>query len=159
AAYYDKDVRLWDALTRQAIGEPISIAASGVYSIALSPDGKTLAAGGGDHSLQLLDLASRQIVWKPTYGGWPPLSLAFSPDGSVLASGAGSQILEVVTAQSGKIEGTADRIVAAISSSGRSVTGVAFSPDGKILAVSSDDSLLYLFDAQTHAPVGKPLSG
>jgi WD40 repeat protein len=41
---------------------------------------------------------------------------------------------------------------------GGTAIGVAFSPDGEVLAVTLDNNLVQLYDARTHAQIGKPLA-
>lgn len=62
----DGKLRLWDAKTGQAVGEPIAaheggLFSEGVLSVAWSPDGTRLASGGGDGKLLVI----------PNVEGWP----------------------------------------------------------------------------------------
>jgi WD40 repeat protein len=74
-----------------------------IYSVAFSPDGKTLAAGcqdgirlsadgktlaAGCHGIRLWDLRSRKNIGTLKGHTWTVLSVAFSPDGKTLASGS-----------------------------------------------------------------------
>jgi len=52
----DNNIILWDMETRQPIGQPLSGHADSVFSVALSPDGKTLASGGYDSYIILWDI-------------------------------------------------------------------------------------------------------
>jgi transcription initiation factor TFIID subunit 5 len=58
-----------------------------IYAMAVSPDGATLASGGTDGTVKLLDLSSgrERLALKGHVG--PVFSLAFSQDGKLLVSG------------------------------------------------------------------------
>ncbi len=59
-----------------------------VYSVAFSPDGRYLAAGGAAGAVHLIDTTSWQVV-RPLEGHTGlVISVGFSPDGRLLASGS-----------------------------------------------------------------------
>ena len=110
-------------------------------AVAISPDGKTVAAGGADEAIHLLDAATgaEKGVLKGHHG--EVSALAFSPDGSLLASGGYDRSVRLWHMPDGKAlpamrgEPHADW-----------VTGLAFTPDGRTLASAGDDCNIKLWD-------------
>jgi WD40 repeat protein len=85
----DNTIRVWDVESEQQIGEPLRGHSGSVYSVAFSPDGKTLASGSLDDTIRLWDVESGQQIGEPLRGHTSSVnSVAFSPDGKILASGS-----------------------------------------------------------------------
>jgi tRNA A-37 threonylcarbamoyl transferase component Bud32/Tol biopolymer transport system component len=106
-----------------------------VNTVAFSPDGKTLAFGGTDKAVRLINLEGppgREQTWDQQPAESPVGSLAFSPDGKVLACAKenGSILLWDVAA------GAERRPLASPDSR---VVQVAFSPDGTLLASAGEN--------------------
>ncbi len=88
-------MRLWN-LNNPAhpapLGQPLTVPNSAVFSVALSPDGHTLASGSPDHTVwlwNLIDPAHPGPLAQPLRGHTGAVdSVAFSPDGHTLASGS-----------------------------------------------------------------------
>ena len=111
-----------------------------VWSVAFSPDGRTLASGGDPRSIILWNVASRQRLGELLIGRVGTLSrLALSPDGQTLAAGSFDGILlwDVASRQ---------RLAKPIFAYPGWVRNVAFSPDGKTLASAQDDHNIILWD-------------
>ena len=117
----------------------------GAYDITFSPDGSTLASGGG--YVRLWDVASGQL--KATLAGYSNTFtgvVTFSPDGGTLATGSRDKKVRLwdVASQQQKfvLIGHAD-----------TVESVSFSPDGSILASAGrDDQTVRLWDAASGKP-------
>jgi WD40 repeat protein/HEAT repeat protein len=126
-----------------------------VSSWRFSPDGKTLAVGGGGWSahqplagkLALWDVATgKQRLSLAGHAAGPVGGIAFTPDGKTLATGDGGVSGEVKLwdAVSGKELATTIRG----HDPGGEVLSMAFSPDGKLLA-SESGSRLKVWDVAT----------
>jgi WD40 repeat protein/tRNA A-37 threonylcarbamoyl transferase component Bud32 len=117
----DSGVKIWDAQTGEAI---LKLGDFGVWSIALSPDGKRLAAGE-----QLWDIETAKPILKLPVNA---RAVAFSPDGRRLATGSDGGTAKLWDAGTGKEMFT-------LRGRRGTVGCVTFSPNGKRLASCSDD--------------------
>lgn len=120
------NVRVYDLETYELTASyPTS---GGANSIAVSPDGKSIALGISDNKVQILSAKDGHVIsnFRSYYGGW---SVAFSPDSRLVAGGTSQGVLmwEVASGAWLGLEGNQ-------SSSVKSLT---FSNDGKLLAGGS----------------------
>jgi WD40 repeat protein len=111
-------------------------------SVAISPDGTTLAGSGGFNRLRLWDVATgkqRELTCQGVEDYTE--NVAFSPDSRLLASAGGKRIRlwDVATGER----------VGDLDSQGP-VRSLAYSPDGKLLAATCGGHIRLL-----HAPTGK----
>ncbi|SIN79543.1 WD40 repeat [Singulisphaera sp. GP187] len=115
-----------------------------VNALRFSPDGKTLAAGGGEPTrsgdISLWDVASGKLLneWKERHTD-AVLSLDFSPDGKRLASGGADKIARVTEIASGKL-------VNVFEGHTHHVLGVSFRADGRVLATAGADNAVVVWD-------------
>lgn len=136
------ELHLWDVASATHKTEFIGHL-SGIYSVAFSPDGKTLASGGSD-KLYLWDIDSGTRKLSITGHTNGVYALAFSPDSKALASGSWEQILlwDIATSTHEATLFVGDWATNA---------GLAFSPDGNTLV--SANGFIYLWDvkSRTHS--------
>jgi RNA polymerase sigma factor (sigma-70 family) len=149
--YGDGTVRLWDlpdsaTLLRaragaRLIGTPRHALGhqSGIYAVAVAPDGKIIATGGDDATVRFWDAATGKEVRRLDGHTHGVMGLCYSRDGKLLASAGGDGRILVREAATGK---TLRRL------EGRCV---AFSPDGKLLATATADqkAVIKLWDLAT----------
>ncbi|MGG2460532.1 trypsin-like peptidase domain-containing protein [Streptomyces sp. RGM 3693] len=112
-----------------------------VYTLAFSPDGRTLATSSDNGTAQLLDVATLKTRVTLT-GDGPAESVAFSPDGHTLATGSDDGPARLWDVATGKTRTT-------LTGHDSPVFSVAFSPDGRTLATGSDDGTARLWDVAT----------
>jgi WD40 repeat protein/DNA-binding SARP family transcriptional activator len=145
----DKTVRLWD---RESNGLLTTITTpTAVYGVALSPDGKLLAAGLADGSVVLWDVSDPHGPKQLATGRGHTdtvFAVAFSPDGRELASASGDK-----TVRLWHVDGRQLTPANTLVGHGKIVTSVAFSPDGKLVASGSYDNTVRLWNVATGAQV------
>jgi RNA polymerase sigma factor (sigma-70 family) len=132
---FSGQIVFWDAATGKELRR--FQAERLICSLAVSPDGKTLAGACSDN-IRLWDIATSKLLrgWKS-----PQMrSLVFSPDGKTLASHAYDDLIYLWNPATGEkrheLKGHRGR-----------VSAFAFSPDGKQLAsCSQEDNVVRLWD-------------
>ncbi|MFJ9563454.1 AAA family ATPase [Streptomyces fuscichromogenes] len=161
-------VQLWnvsDPAHPAQYGAPVRLSTryAGAEALALSPDGRTVAADYDDRTVQLLDIsdpAHPERLGAPLRGHTGYVNaLVFSPDGATLASGSadGTVRLWNVSART-----RARALGGPLKGHLGPINTLAYSPDGHTLASGSDDDTVRLWNVSdpAHAtPLGAVLTG
>jgi eukaryotic-like serine/threonine-protein kinase len=124
------------AMTNIFLSKP----ADGVSAMAFTPDGKSLALGGGylDNSIHLYELETGALRRLEGHRSWI-VNLAFRPDGQVLASASSDQTIGLWDVQRGAL-------LARFRGHEDEVGFVAWSPDGRQLVSGSKDGSVRVWD-------------
>lgn len=149
---------LWNVASMRPITAPLIVTGTGVYNLAFSPDGRTLAWAGRSGRVNLWDLTDITRVQDHGIVLETPSdvrSLAFSPTitNPLLAAGRFDGAISVWD--------LAARTVAPreLKMHREPVNSVAFSADGRTLASGSSDRTVVLWDLGTGSPRLAPLAG
>ncbi|GAA4005184.1 WD40 repeat domain-containing protein [Allokutzneria multivorans] len=154
----DGTVRLWNAVSREAWGQPLTGRGDAVLAVALSRDGRVLAASGPGRAIRLWDTRDAshpKPVGAQLEGHLDTInSIALTPDGRTLVSaGETTRIwdLSAPAPVSRELHGHTGIVRA-----------VAVSTDGRLLATAGVDRTARLWDISDPVaaePLGEPLRG
>ncbi|BDM83471.1 WD40 domain-containing protein [Acaryochloris marina] len=156
----DQTVRLWDVSwlesgTSEATSKPQSVHVltsqclqtlqghtQQVWTVAFSPDGKTIVSSGDEQFLRFWDVATGTCY--KTLKGHPRrvTSVVFSPDGKLLASCGEDQTIRLWDAQKGQC-------LKILKGHTKQLWTTVFNADGSLLASGGGDQTIRLWDVQT----------
>ena len=161
-------VRLWDAASGRHVRDIETGISTGVYGLAIRPDGRVLATTHEDHEhvfsavgpirpdsrvlataqergpkeIDLWDVATGRRLRKLVGHGVTVKGVAFHPDGRTLASASGDRTIRLWDTTDG-------RTLAVLEGHSATVVALAFSPDGRRLASKGWDHTVRLWDVAT----------
>ncbi|MGW1793644.1 nSTAND1 domain-containing NTPase [Streptomyces tubercidicus] len=114
-----------------------------VTDLEISPDGRTLATAGYDHTIRLWNLATRHTISVLTGHSDSVQAIAFSPDGKTLASAGDDRTIQLWDVTTGRRK-------AILTGHTNTLFAIDFSPDGKTLASAGDDRTIRLWNVASH---------
>ena len=153
----DRTLRVWDARSARPLGDPIpldlELGDGATASVALSPDGRLVAAAREKEAFVLSEIGSRRRLARLRVDHSLPTTLSFSRDGRLLLGGSADGRVRVFS--------VADRrpIGPAFPAHAGPVMSVDASPDGRTLLTTGTDGRLRLWDLASRRPIGRPLPG
>ena len=143
--YRPGDVLLWDLATGEQKAALEGHEAN-VWSVALSPDGKTLVSTGYDGAIIVWDVAGKKAKATLSKKGWCR-TVAFAPDGAQFATGHEDGSVTIWA-----VEGKELKTIKAHESQ---VFQVAYSGDGSQLATASADKTAKIWTTADGAEAAK----
>jgi hypothetical protein len=145
----DRTVRLWDLAT---LNERALLVGhqQRVWSVAIAPDGRTLASGSGEWNqsgypgeVKIWDITTRSQRFDLTGHTDLVFCVAVSPDSRILASASRDRTIKLWDLANGKE-------LATLNGHTEGVRFVRFSPDGKLLASGGFDGTVRLWELVSH---------
>lgn len=142
-------VRLWDATSRQPVGEPLRHDGD-VSSAEFSADSRRVLTASWDHTAQVWDADSGKPIGEPLSHERTVMGAEFSADGAHVVTVSDDATARVWDATSGKALGEPLRHEGSVQSA-------HFSADGTRVITASHDTTVRVWDAASGKPIGEPL--
>jgi len=142
----DKTIRIWDLKTGNTV-KIINNLSADVNALAVSFDGKILAAGTADNKIQLMKLTNGEDSTPQVLSGHTGevFALSFSRDGKWLASGGADRTVRLWDTQSG----AATHILQATSGE---INELEFSSDSRSVISAGGDGSMIIWDTASWKP-------
>ena len=138
---------VWDPETAEklvTLGSPLDAFLT-VYSVSFSPDGKLIATGSSDGSVNVFDPKTGEIVKQLAGHTLPVIVTAWSPNGKYLASGSIDRTTIIWDVQTWSEKCVLRNYM---PSSRNDINGLAWSPDGTMLATAGQEGNIHVWDVE-----------
>ncbi len=162
----DNSLQLLDGETLRPVAPLMTGHTRPVMSVAFSRDGSRIASGSADGTIRIWDGRSGLPIGAPLTGPSDRVfvySVAFSPDGKRVVSGSDDGTMRVWDVDTGTPsfvrEGADEGHNGPDVTRKPEVLAVAYSPTDNVIVTGGRDRTLHVWDADSGAPVGPPMSG
>jgi WD40 repeat protein len=135
----DRRICFWRVATdgkTQSVSDPLPAV---IHTLAYSPNGRLLAAGGFADSVWLFDAEQGKLIRELPAPGVDIRTIVFSPNGTRMAAAGRAGLVRIWDATSGQQ-------VSDVQVSSRRIFALAYSPDGKLLAAGGHQRIVRLLD-------------
>ncbi|GAB4276341.1 MAG: AAA-like domain-containing protein [Oscillatoriaceae cyanobacterium] len=119
-----------------------------ITSIAISPDGQTIASAGANGTVKLWTIQGQLKFELKAHQGWVN-GIAISPDGSTLATAGSDQTAKIWNLKAAAKGNSPQPLT--LTGHTNSVYSVSFSPDGERLATASNDNTAKIWNLKAAA--------
>ncbi|QRV95394.1 Vegetative incompatibility protein HET-E-1 [Ceratobasidium sp. AG-Ba] len=150
----DRAVRVRDVQTGSVVAVLVEEHADPILSLCCSPDGKLVAWGLENGTIDIWGLLDepRPLKSFECHEG-PVFSVVFSPDSRRLSSGSEDKTVRIWDLQTGRM------LIHPLAGHTDAVISVAYSHDGHLIVSGSSDKTIRIWDAYTGVAIGEPLEG
>lgn len=150
----DRTVRVWNAKSGEAIGQPLVGHTDAVWSVAVSGFVNKIISGSGDGTVRIWDAHSGEALLQPLIGHTDAVwSVAVSGNGKKIISGSEDETVRIWDAHSGEVLGNP-----LVGHTG-GVSCVAVSETGNKIVSGSIDGTVRIWDSKSSEELGQPLVG
>lgn len=137
----DRRIHLWD-IDLGEVGQMESEATGSIRCLALSKNGRVIAASGMDPTIRYYDIVSRVRIAESIGHVAAVNSMDFSPDGNLLVSASSDRSIRIWDTTTGDLQ-------AIMRESKSAVNGVSFSPSGDSFVGCEDDPVIRFWESGT----------
>ena len=154
-AQYPALLYSWDIETGNVT--PMTGFSGGISEVEFMPDGQRVITSGDDGVIRVWDVASGRVLSQPISIKDAALQLAISPDGRrIVTDGELSNGIRIWDLESGQLIAQGEEHPAEFRNY---VFALSYSRDGRRIVSGSNDQTIQIWDGQTAAPIGGPLTG
>jgi WD40 repeat protein len=150
AAFSGHSLTVWDVQAKKVAATP-AMGKGSVRGVAISGDGKLLAASSQSGAIHFFELPSAKPSGAPIAFGTEAWALAFTPDGKSLLAGGDNGSLVVFDVKTRRAVGNP------VPGHPGRIDRLAFSPDGSLLVSTGVRNTALLFAWPARQPLGGPL--